>query len=206
MTRDEIVAKAALNLNDAGYFYKPEDFNEAVQDGYDEIVSLTACYPKATTIAVTANKSYYDLPTLISDFVALRGIYNSRVRRWLIPKTPRWLDMQRNDWELQTGEPEYFAVFNYRYVGIYPRVTATSGNFWVFYYAAADTLSGSSSPNLPAVSGDEAIENYVTADLFEQAEEFVKAQEYFNEYTRCLREVELYRDTLRLPDYVDSLK
>lgn len=206
MTRDEIVAKVSGNLNDFGYFYQPIDFTDSIQDAYDEIVSLTTCLPKATTIAATANKSYYDLPALISDFVALRGIFNHRIKRWLIPKTPRWLDTQRIDWELQNGEPEYFAVFNYRYVGIYPRVLTSSGNLWIFYYGKANTLTGSDSPNLPASAGDDAIEAYGTADLFEQAEEWVKAQEYYEMYLKCLKEVDKFRNSLRLPDYVDGLK
>lgn len=206
MTRDEIVARASQNLNDFGYFYKADDFNDSIQDAYDEVVSLTGCYPKATTVAVTANKSYYDLPTLITDFVALRGIYNHRIKRWLIPKSMRWLDAQRDDWEITNGEPEYFVPINFKYVAIYPRPTSTSGNFWVFYYAAADTLIGSSTPNLPSVSGDESLENYITADLFEQAEEWLKAQEYYGEYLKSLGEVDKFRNTLRLPDYVDGLR
>ena len=204
--QNEIVAKVSANLNDFGYFYKAEDFSDSLQDAYDEVISITGCYPKATTIAATANKTYYNLPALITDFVALRGIYNHRIKRWLIPKSMRWLDAQRDDWEIQSGEPEYFVPVNYKYVAIYPRVSVTSGNFWVFYYAAADTLTASGTPNLPSISGDEAIEAYVTADLFEQAEEWVKAQEYYSEYLRALGEVDKFRNTLRLPDYVDGLR
>lgn len=207
MTRDEIIAKASDNLNDAGYFYTPTDFSDSVQDAYDEIISLALCKPAATRIDIAANKSYYDLPTLISDFVALRGIYNSRNKRWLTPKTPRWMDAQRDDWELQIGEPEFFSVYNFRYCAIYPKLSATAANvLWVFYYSSADTLIGSSTPNLPSVRGDEAIEFYATADLFEQAEEWVKAQEYYEQYIERFNEIELYRNTLRLPDYVDGLR
>lgn len=205
MTRDELAATVAVNLNDGSAFYTPDDLNSSIQDAYDEIVSLTACYPKATTISVAANTTYYDLLTLIPDFCALRAIYNARVRRWLVPKTPLWLDSQRLDWEIQLGEPEFFAVYNHRYVGIYPRVSSASGEFWIFYYAQANTLAGSDTPTLPSISGEQAIEHYTTADLFEQAEEWVKAQEYYQGYLESLGEVERFRDTLRLPDYLPVL-
>ncbi len=207
MTRDEIVTKASDNLNDAGYFYTPTDFSDSIQDAYDEVISLSMCKPAAVRIDITANKTYYDLPTLISDFVALRGVYNSRNKRWMVPKTSRWFEAQRNDWELQIGEPDYFGVFNFRYCAIYPKLSSTVSNaLWVFYYSAANTLIGSDTPNLPAVRGDEALEFYATADLFEQAEEWVKAQEYYEQYLERFREIELYRNTLRLPDYVDGLR
>ena len=205
-SRDAVLARVRENLNDAGYFYSSDDFEDSIQDAYDEIVALAGALPKAVAINTVASKTYYDLRTLIPDFVALRGIYNARIRRWLIPKSMRWFETQRDDWELQTGEPEYFATVNYKYVAIYPRLATASGQYYVFYYASADTLSGSDVPQLITSAGEKALEYYVTADLYEQAEEWVKASEYWTLYVEEFSKVSDVRKNLRLPDFVDRLR
>lgn len=208
MTRDQISANVIDNLGDSGVFCDLPEINDAVQDGYSDLVLTHGLLPKATTIDIVANRVYYDLPDLIPDFVSLRGLFLVPQKRWLNPSHLRYLQIQRSDWELSKGSSVDFWPVNYRRVALFPHyaVNITSG-LYVFYYASAPTVAlGNESINVPVGSGFRAIEAYATSCCLETAEEFTKASIYYQEYLEESKEAKNYRNSLILPDYIDTLK
>lgn len=207
MTRDELAALIVQNLDDSGVFHTSVEVNDAIQDAFDDLILTHGLLPKAVAITETADLTFYDLVTLIPDFVALRGIYRASTKLWLVSRNLRWLHYQRDDWELQTGSPTDFWVANYRRVGLFPHSNVTTAsNLWVFYYAAAPALTGSSDLNIPVDSGFRALENYATSVLLTKAEEWTKAEMYDRLMQEDAEECKLFRNRLILPDYVNGLR
>src|SRR5947208_15217831 len=72
------------NLNDAAVInYSTSDVDESMQDAADDIVAQTQCIIKKTTLNWTGDLSYYDLITLVSDYLACVAIFNNVNNRWL---------------------------------------------------------------------------------------------------------------------------
>lgn len=205
MTRDELAARINRNLNSSGVFYTPDDINDSIQDGYDEVTAFCGTIEKAVSLPFIANLTYYDFATLISDFVGVVAIWNTTTKRWLFPISERKLDQERDNWEIATGTPEYFYPVNYRYVAIYKKPSAAGyGNMYVFYRAAAPTLSGNTTPLLPVEFVD-ILENYTTADMLEQQREWVKATEEQKEYIQTLQLLKTHVMQHRIPARVHTL-
>jgi hypothetical protein len=204
MTRDQITNRVQKNLNDEGVFYSSDDLNDSIQDGYAEVAAVTGCIFKGTTVNLTANLSYYDFGSLIPDYLGVTAIFNPTTKRWLSPTNLRLLEDLRDDWELATGNPFLFWPVNFRFVAIYPRVTISSGTLYVFYRATADVLAGITIPQIPE-EHQSILENYVTCDLQEQAEEFSKASLEFNSYVAGLKDLKQAIRSYNHPDLVHRL-
>ena len=182
MTRDDIAARVRFNLDDSVIsFYSADDINDSIQDAYHEVIAIARTIESATTINLTANLSYYNLSTLISDYLHVVGLYNTQTKKWLDYLPLKLLQELDARWETKIGEPQYFTVLDDSYIAIYPKVSATSGTLAVLYKAMANTLSAATTPTIPDYH-QIILEQYSTMDLLEQAEEFVKAQEWMREY------------------------
>lgn len=186
-TRDEIAASCRQFLNDAGVFYNASDLNDSLQDGYDEVCAVSGCIEKIAAISFTANLVYYDMPSLIPDFISVVGIWNRRVKRWMAPCSYRQLDQLSEKWETTLGEPYAFCPLSPRYVAIFPAIAnigvADTNKMYVVYKAAAATMIGTTEPEIPIQIQEDILINYTCMDMFEQAEEWTKAQEYLKLYT-----------------------
>ena len=186
-------------LDDTGEFYTDQDINDAIQDGYDEVVAFSGCITKGATLALEANKTYYDLVTAIPDFLALIGIWNSSYKRWLSPVSYRELDSMRWDWECANANPYAFCPISYRKLAIFPTPTVVGTTLYVYYKATAGAIAGGF--ELPAELLGDVVEDYAVCDLFEQQEEWTKAQINFRNYqdkTVLLRRFLDKRDNERL--------
>lgn len=199
MTRDQISDKVKRYLNDEGIFYTADDLNDSIQDGYAEVTAFTGCIFKATSISLTGSLTYYDFGALIPDYLGVTAIFNPTTKRWLSPTNLRLLENIRDDWELAVGNPFLFWPINFRFVAIYPKLLTTSGTLYVFYRATADTLVGTSVPQIPE-EHQSIIEDYVKCDLQEQAEEFTKAKLEFSNYILGIKELKLAQRSFRQPD------
>lgn len=204
MTRDQISDRVKNNLNDNGVFYSAEDINDSLQDGYAEVTAYTGCIFKATTINLVANLSYYDMGSLTPDFLAVTAVFNPITKQWLAPTNLSKLEGLRNDWEVATGNPFLFWPVNFRFMAIFPRVTVSSGTLYVFYRAHADTLLGTSTPQIPE-EHQAVLENYVTGDLLEQAEEFTKASVELESYFKTIKDLRDSTRKFRTPDFQSRL-
>lgn len=188
-TRDQISADIRDALNDAGYFYSADDLNDSIQDGYDEIAAFTGCIEKAVAIDLVADQTYYDLRSLIPDFISLVAVYSRFQKRWLCPCSDRQLDKIRENWEFATGQPFAFWPVNYRWMAIHPRTPDSTQQLYIFYKAAAPTLGATTEPLIPVEICQDITSSYSTMDMFEQAEEWVKAGLYFKGYTEKIEEL-----------------
>ena len=180
------------NLNDAAVInYSSTDVDESTQDAYDDIISQTQCIIKKVTLNWTGDLSYYDLITLVSDYLACVAIFNNVNNRWLYDdKTLTHFDLIRDDWEIAHGTPESWAALNHKYIAIFPKYAVTSGTFDLYYWAIAPTVVDANTP-LIATDFQHLLEKFTTADLLEQFEEYTKAANFWETY---ITEIEQFKE------------
>jgi hypothetical protein len=213
-TRGQIKINVRVNLDDAGVtFYSEQDLNDSFQDAYDDITILSQCLVKSATLSWMPNLSYYNFKTIlgVTDFLAVTAIFNYNTSRWLRDDLNiRDFDRLRRDWENWEGTPQFWAPLNQDYVAIAPRYAGSTipgafnnlafsnaffigtstnlGTFKLVYWALAPTLVSDLDTLLIASDVQDMFEFYVTADMLEQAQEFVKASEYWGKYYSSLEE------------------
>ena len=189
MIVSSIIDKIKVNLNELGLTYFSEsDILEVIQDGYNEVVTLTGCIEKHTVSPMINDLIYYEFGIGISDFYALVGLWNSNTKRWLQARTLREARLIRVDWELMDGEPDNFIVSSYKQVAVFPTKEIATGVFIVFYNALAETLTLGSIPSIPPKHFN-ILENYAMSSLLEQNQEFGKAKIYYTEYVETIPKV-----------------
>lgn len=205
MTRTDLEHRLRLFFENNVY-YSTDDFVNSIQDGYDESIAFSGAIVKATTIPFTAGVSYYDMLTLIPDYIGVHSIFNSVTKRWMIPTSIRKLDQNRNDWETAAGTPEYFVPINHRYVVIYRKpIVPAYGNMYVFYRASAPTLGASTDILIPE-DYTACLEDYCIADLLEQQQEFTKAGIHLSTYIEDLEQIRVWIQNQRIPDFQPNLR
>lgn len=202
LTRDDIAARVRFNLDDAGItFFSADDINESIQAGYDEVVAIARTITNNSAITITDDTSYYNLSSLISDYIHVVALFNDNTSRWFDYYAHVLLRELRADWELATGEPEGFTVWDGRWISVFPRLATASGTFTVIYKAAANTLSAATVPSIP-FQYERIIEKYSTMDLLEQMEEYVKAGIWFKDYFTELVELKKHIGNRTLTDAI----
>lgn len=206
MTRGELQTRLRTFFENDTY-YTSGDFNNSIQDAYDEAAAVTGCIVKAVAIDFTANLSYYDLRTLIPDLIGVIAVFNRTTKLWMYPEsTNRW-DQDREDWETCIGTPEQFSVISFRYMAIYKKPgSAGYGQMYIFYVASAPTLASDDDVLQLDECFIQVLENYVQVDLLEQGQEWIKAQTMFGEYQARLQELRVWVNANRNPGRVPGLK
>jgi hypothetical protein len=188
-------------------YYSGDDLNNSIQDGLDEVVAFSGCVYNSATIPFVANLTYYDMVTLLPDFIGLVAIFNNQIKRWMTPVTIKKLDGFRIDWEIVGGTPWYFCMMNYRFMAIYQK--PLSGNYglaYVFYVAAApNPLTDTTILPIPD-DHMQALENYCITDLLEQQQEFTKANAAIKDYAKRIEQLRVWMKNRRDKDRVRSLK
>lgn len=187
-------------------YYQTIDFNDSLQDGMDEIAAFTGCIYKSATLPFTANTTYYDMLTLLPDYIGIVAIFSTGINRFLIPTSLTKLDQDRIDWEIAAGTPFYFVSINHRYIAIYKKpITSGYGNMFVYYRAASPTLTDGMVIPIPE-DHMYALESYSECDLLEQNQEWSKASVMFQNYQKELNQLRLYMRGKLNPDRVSSLR
>lgn len=215
-TRGQIKVTIRENLNDEGVtFWSEDDLNESLQDAYDDIVVMSNCIAKNVTLNWIGDLSYLDFVNDfgVTDYLATVAIFNNTTNRWLRDDlTLRDLDRLRRDWELWVGTPQFWASSDPKRIAIAPKYSSAGatpgafaphafsnaffignsnsflGTFKLLYWAKAPTLVDDLSTFLTASDVQNMFEFYGTADMLEQAQEFTKAQEYWEKYFNSLQE------------------
>lgn len=179
MNRTQIANSVQRNLDDlnANFYSLEDDIYPAIQDGYDLVAALCETIESSSPITFVSNKTFYDFKTLIPTYLRVFGIYNNNTNRWMEPATLMDLYKLRDDWECCAGEPYLFLPIDWRTVAIFPQPASAVGTMTVLFKATADTLGVNSSPEIP-LSEHNALENYATSDLLDQAQEFSKAMDH----------------------------
>lgn len=187
-------------------YYSSLDFLNSIQDGYDEVIAFSGCIVKAAVLPFTNNLTYYDLLTLLPDYIGLISLFNVLTKRWMVPTSERKLDKLRPDWETCYGTPELFYPVNHRYMAIYRKPNTNGyGNFFIYYIASAPTLGASDLIQIPP-DFNNALEDYCITDLQEQAQEFSKALVRFESYQENLSQLQRWAKSQRQPDRLPNLR
>jgi hypothetical protein len=204
MTRieQETRIRAFFENND---YYSSYDILNSIQDGYDETVAFSGCIIKAQVLPFVAGLTYYDLITLLEDYIGVISIYNTVTNRWMVPTGEKKLDKLRPDWEVQPGTPELFYPVNHRYVAIYRKPIVAYGNMYIYYVASAPTLGASDAIQIPADYAN-TLEDYCITDLQEQAQEFSKATVRFQSYVDNLKQLQRWVKSNRQADRIPNLR
>ena len=205
MTRDQILDRVKKNLNDEGIvFWTSQDGYDSIQDGYEAVAVESLCIEKSTTLARQDGLLYYNLYQLITDFLAIKAIYNPNSGMWLPSISLKELQGHGNDWEKIVALPTHFCPVSFEYTILWPRYTGTTFNWTIYYAAQAPTLSASTVPLIPT-EFQTVLEDYCTADLLEQAQELNKASRYWLSYTEKMAGLKKFVKTRVLIDRVPHL-
>ncbi len=205
VTRVDVELRLQLFLN-CPVFYEKSFMDNSVQDGADEIAAFTGCIYKSAVVPFVAKRTYYDMLTLLPDYIGLVALWNNTIRRWMYPSSLKKFNQVRIDWDTAYGTPYYFSPINHRFVAIYMKPAAPDyGNMIAFYRAAAPVLSD----NTPIPIPEEYItvlEDFSITDLWEQSQEWGKAGENFKKYVEGLEELRVLMRNQRNRDRQMSLK
>ncbi len=204
-TRQDLQARLQNQFSNTIY-YDQQAVMDSLQDGVDEICAFTGCIYKSAAIPFTQYTTYYDMLSLLPDYIGIVAMWNDTIHRWMFPTSLRKLNQTRLDWDSQFGTPYYFCPINHRYVAIWLKPGAPSyGRMLVFYRAAAPTLTDQTPIPIP----DEyqtALELYSIADLWEQAQEWGKASEGLQDYIKNLEALRVLMRNKRFVDRIPGLK
>lgn len=204
MTRDQIAASIRTELADAGTFYTDDDINDSIQDAYDEVVAITQPIEKTVELSWIDDLVYYDFYTTVSDYIRPFAVYNNANQVWLNWVSNKHLDEINDEWETADGNTTNAWIVNFRYIAMYPTNPTATGTFDLYYKAKADTLTGTSIPQIP-IEFEDILENYVVADLLEQDEQFNKALDYITEYEKNLDDLKKLVESRPLTDRIMRL-
>ena len=200
MTQGEVALRIKHNLDDSGIYYNESDITESIQDGYDEIAVYTEFIEKQTEITLQPDTTYYDMQSLIPDYYRIIRMYLTESKRFLEPVIEIYNSWDRNDWELAYHGENNFTLSGPFYIGIWGR-SGTSQQAKIWYKAQAPKLQ-TNSTILINRNYINLLENYATADLLEQNEEFQKAQQYWQFYEKDLED---YRKKIQLLAKTDRI-
>jgi hypothetical protein len=186
MIFSDLKSNVRKNLDDLGIsFYNADDLNDAITDAYNDIVTRTQCIiKKSAGLSWIANLSYIDFKVDygITDFMAVTAIFNNNTNMFLDDNLSlKQFNLIRQDWEINTGQPTNWAPHSFNRIAIFPRLASATGTFDLYYWALAPTIVDSDTP-LVATDKQMMFEEYGTADLLEQAEEYAKALIFWNNY------------------------
>lgn len=194
-------------------YYDVQSMNDSIQDGMDEVAAFTGCIWASATLPFVNNLTYYDLLTLLPNYIGVYAIFNTVIKRWLIPTSVKHLDQVRIDWESAYGTPYYFVPVSHRYIAIYkkPNIgfnnqnTTNYGNMFVYYLASAPLLTDNIEIPIPD-DHITALESYSIKDLWEQNQEFSKASQYLQTYINNIEALRVLMKNRRNSDRQASLR
>ncbi len=205
-TRGRLKASIRQNLHDESTVrFTEEDLNESFQDAYDDIAALTQCFSASVTLNWQSGLVYYDFKEMgVTDYLGTVAIFNNVTNMWLRDDlTVRNFDQLRRDWETWNGSPQYWAPVSpakiavaahyadsgidgafdgYAFSNAFFISSVAVGTFKLSYYTTAPLASDDSYVPLVASDVQTLFENYVTADMLEQDEQYSKASDYWAKY------------------------
>lgn len=205
MTRGDLRTKLQNHFNNSIY-YTEADLNNSIQDGVDEVCAFTGCVYKSAALPFQQNVTYYDMLSLLPDYIGAIAIYNDVTHKWMYPTSRRKLEQQRVDWDSISGTPYCFCPISHRYLAIWMKpAVANYGRMLVFYRAAAPTLVEQTQIPIPE-NGTDALESYSITDLWEQSQEWNKAATEFKTYISNLEALRVLMRNGRNSDRLMGLK
>lgn len=188
-------------------YYDTQSMNDSIQDGLDEICAFSGCVFKSAVIPFTQYTTYYDLLTLLPDYIGVVAMWNNAIRRFMFPQSLKKFNQARIDWDNAYGTPYYFCPINHRYVAIYYKPSvATYGNMVLFYIAQAPSPLVDATPIPIPDDHMTVLDSFNITDLWEQAQEWGKAEEALKGYIDGLEKFRVLVKNKRNSDRYMSLR
>lgn len=199
MIFSDIKSNTRKNLDDLGItFYNSDDVNDSITDAYNDIVTRTQpIIKKASGLTWIAGLSYINFLTDygITDYMACTAIFSNQTNLFLDDNLSlKQFNLIRQDWEICAGQPTNWAPHSYQRIAIFPKMMVSQGTFDLYYWALAPTIVDA---DVPLVASDKQMmfEEYGTADLLEQAEEYAKAAIFWENY---FSNIEQYQERVKM--------
>lgn len=187
MTFGEIRSEVRRRLresSDSPVFWSDTDIDTAINEGVAEIADATEFYEKWQKVDLLKERPYYDMRTVArDDFLVCGPAYNLTTNRWLIPVTPRDLDLGDFRWEERRAEPDRFMVRGLWWVGYWPVKSEAVGEIKQYYIGLPDAMADDEDVPPLHTSHHHAIVEFALADLFAQDGETNLAWASWKEYT-----------------------
>lgn len=200
LNKQEIIDTIRTNLDDAGVtYYSEESVNDSILDIYDDIVCQTLPFETSAELDYQANKVYYDLYSLINNYILPVAIYCNVTSRWLTQKSLLQLEAIDSRWEITNGNPIYYSVVDFRRIAFYPHPSTTDNSFVVYYkYRAPE--ADVDDIMLISNNSDILVTDGVTEDLLAQSHEFSKASSYLEDYLKGILQERILVEGRSSPD------
>lgn len=195
-TFGEIKGNVRSNLDDAGVtFYSADAITESLQDAYDDVAFQCRNIIRKITVPFGIDP-YIDFSVYAIDYMGTKAIFNRNTNRWLLDcLTLRDFDKIRSDWELWVGTPLFWAAVDTKLAALVPSYAALPSDLMDLYYiASAPTIVDDDDTPLIATDFTDLLENYATADQLETAEEYTKAQPFWERY---VEDIQPYGDRVK---------
>lgn len=211
MTVSEIKTRVKQNLEVEDVtlsFYTDgddSDLTDSIQDGYEEVCALAQTREKMALVSFVSDLVYYNFYTLIEDYINVIAIFNKNTNRWVDQRDKQFLELTRYDWELAHGNASEYWPVDFQRIAIYPHLLTATGQMEVYYAAKANILTNATTPEV-LDPNTRILEYYCTADLLEQAEEFQKAQGWWDKYRTELATLISRTGNRLFPDRVRQLQ
>jgi hypothetical protein len=191
VTRADVKTRVRANLDDnAVTFFTSIDIDDSLTDAYYWSSAFANTIEKTANISFQQDCPYYNLQLIIPDHFAVTGVYDLKRHRFLTYRSRQELTHIHNSYEIWHGPPEYFFIHSQNQLFIAPQplnissLTQTAEqDLKIFYRAFDDNVIDDfhHSYRLP-IQGEDCLEFYATADLLEQAQEWSKAQFYWDKF------------------------
>lgn len=200
MTRSQLRQIVRSNLNDAGItYYSDDEINISLQDAYNDIAAKCQCIVNNTTLNFLSRANYYDFlggnPDVttgvpqnipVVDYLGCIAVFSNNTNLWLRDDLNiRDFDRIRIDWELWTGQSQYWTPHSLKYTVFVPALFQGVGTFILWYWGTAPIWTDDDDlVTEPLVASDmqNLFEYFSTADLLESAEEPTKAGIWWSKY------------------------
>lgn len=155
---------------------------EAVNEGLDELAEATGFYERWVNVPIRNGRTYYDLRGWLPETaLGVTSVWNTISTRWMHPASEEELSYAR--WKRVTGDPRNYWIRGLYWMGVFPKGTADSGFFRVYFKALVPHLvqDNDAIPELPD-DFNNTVEDYALYELFAREGETSKALALWNSY------------------------
>lgn len=175
MTRDELLALVASELEDEGrVYFTTSDLINSFHDGVELVAVLTGCVEKVANFVTVPNQPYYNLAQLVPDYFRPIAIWNSRTRQWLTPVSYNSFEEVSEQWEILTGSVTQFAMVGSTTIVLHRTPVDVTEMILLYEAAGTQIIHGNEEPPWDS-SYHDILKLYIEQDLLDINLEFTKS-------------------------------
>jgi hypothetical protein len=172
--RTKFEAESTARWTDQGIY-------DAVNEGLEELAEATLFFERYVTIPLVADRTYYDLRGYLPESaIGVTSVWDTTTSAWLTPINQGDLGFR---WEESAGEPQFYFLRGANWLGVWPKVSTTSG-FIRVHFAGLPPRFTTPQSVLSDLPDDyvPALEEYALYELSAQDGETDKAIAHYQEY------------------------